>query len=544
MGSQFLTRIGSRGLLEPMHACLNVDEIVRLLACELVASGGKGSAVALACCCKNFEDPGLDALWEAQDQLRPLLKSLPEDVWDDDGRVIVSGSTTFHSFSLNHLIGQTFKRIPTKAGWARFQKYARRIRTLKLNLLSFPLLPDVLSVLQHRTLNTPLLPGLKVFVCRETTVAFVPFISLFLSQRITTIDIGFAGLFPNPHILTVASIIDTFPTICPNLQQISLNALPRDPVVTTAVSEILLACNRNTLQRFDVDSPLTEAAREVLYRLPNLSELRSVLEGPTLLPSVSLPNLVKMYIVHPHGHEWLQRSYGAALNKLTSVTFCATSPQVGNFLEAFEGFALATSIPTTLSIFKVFSRHPWNPNYSSLLAFKQLRELRIGNPCHFSCSSTIDDDIVINLARAMPKLEILRLGSTPCGTPTGVTVKGLIELARCIDLYTLRVHIRVDSLVQAAVGEVAASPSDGGPAAPREECALMSLDVGNTFIPEESTLTVALALLRIFPRISEIGYTNPEWGRVEDTIKLSQRLSNRIDALACSPSKASHDMSK
>lgn len=69
-----------------MHACLNVDEIVRLLARELVASGGKGTAVALACCCKNFEDSVLDALWETQDQLRPLLKSFPADVWDEEDR--------------------------------------------------------------------------------------------------------------------------------------------------------------------------------------------------------------------------------------------------------------------------------------------------------------------------------------------------------------------------------------------------------------------------------------------------------------------------
>ena len=79
------------------HACLNVDEILRHLACELVASGGKGAAVALACCCKNFEDPVLDALWETQDQLRPLLKSFPADVWNDEDSV--SASPTFDLLS-------------------------------------------------------------------------------------------------------------------------------------------------------------------------------------------------------------------------------------------------------------------------------------------------------------------------------------------------------------------------------------------------------------------------------------------------------------
>jgi len=60
-----------------MHPCLHVDETVRHVASELVASGGKATAVALACCYKSFEDPVLDALWETQEELAPLLESLP-----------------------------------------------------------------------------------------------------------------------------------------------------------------------------------------------------------------------------------------------------------------------------------------------------------------------------------------------------------------------------------------------------------------------------------------------------------------------------------
>ena len=71
-------------LLDSMHVCLNVDEIVRLIARELVASGGNATAVALACCSRNFEDPVLDALWVEQTRLLPLLKSFPGDVWNED----------------------------------------------------------------------------------------------------------------------------------------------------------------------------------------------------------------------------------------------------------------------------------------------------------------------------------------------------------------------------------------------------------------------------------------------------------------------------
>ena len=68
-----------------MHRCLNVDEIVRLITCELVTSGRKATAVCLACCCKCFQDPVLDALWATQFNLLTLFKCFPGDVWSKGG---------------------------------------------------------------------------------------------------------------------------------------------------------------------------------------------------------------------------------------------------------------------------------------------------------------------------------------------------------------------------------------------------------------------------------------------------------------------------
>ena len=90
-------------LLVMMHPCLRVDEIVRLVATELVESDGGGTSVALACCCKSFEDPVLDALWECQFDLLPLLETLPEDVWNGRGRT-VSVPTTHFYLPLNRLV--------------------------------------------------------------------------------------------------------------------------------------------------------------------------------------------------------------------------------------------------------------------------------------------------------------------------------------------------------------------------------------------------------------------------------------------------------
>lgn len=68
-----------------MHPCLCVDEIVRLLASQLVESGRKSTVLALACCCKNLEDPMLDVLWETQDNgLFTLLRIFSEDIWSSN----------------------------------------------------------------------------------------------------------------------------------------------------------------------------------------------------------------------------------------------------------------------------------------------------------------------------------------------------------------------------------------------------------------------------------------------------------------------------
>ena len=104
-----------------MHPCLYVDEILGLIAHELVTSTGWATSVALACCCKSFEDPVLDALWETQSRVLPLLNSLPDDVWGE-GRCHVSAPMACVSLSLNCLIQKSLKRLPTALEWARFRK--------------------------------------------------------------------------------------------------------------------------------------------------------------------------------------------------------------------------------------------------------------------------------------------------------------------------------------------------------------------------------------------------------------------------------------
>ena len=274
-----------------------------------------------------------------------------------------------------------------------------------------------------------------------------------------------------------------------------------------------------------MDSPLTEGALEVICKLPNLRELSVFIKGNTLLPTLVLPNLTGLSIKHAHNGDWLKGFRGATLGKVETITFLSGSEQIGDFLERFERVALATSIQNTLSGFFIYTSCAWNPNYSSLLSFTQLATLVINSSCDNGCSSTVDDDIITILARAMPRLECLELGY-PCGErSTGITVKGLAILAHhCLDLSSLSVHFQVDSLSDPPVVDVV--PSTAGSATLRRSCALRGLDSGEMSLATELVPTVALTLVFIFPHIERIYFANDGWEKVMKAIRHSRRIVN------------------
>jgi hypothetical protein len=271
-----------------------------------------------------------------------------------------------------------------------------------------------------------------------------------------------------------------------------------------------------------VDSPLTEEAQQVICKLPDLCKLWVVLEGSTSLPTMVLPNLTDIYVEYDHNFDWLEGFRGATFGELNTITFYAKSKsaQVSGFLEAFESAGL--TISTTLAKFRFSTHGPWRPNYHDLLSFTQLRELEIRFSCERGCSSTIDDAIITDMARAMPKLKTLRLGEDPCGTPTGVTAEGLTILAYyCPNLSDLCIHFRVDSL--STLPAISGTPRVGSTTL-RRDCALKTFHAGETPMLGESVLMAALILARIFPYISSISRADENWKKVLDAICLSGQI--------------------
>lgn len=68
------------------HPIFNIDELVRLVADELV-SISRRSAVSFALACRSFEEPALSSLWKEQPSLHYLVMVLPSATapYGDDG---------------------------------------------------------------------------------------------------------------------------------------------------------------------------------------------------------------------------------------------------------------------------------------------------------------------------------------------------------------------------------------------------------------------------------------------------------------------------
>jgi hypothetical protein len=103
---------------------------------------------------------------------------------------------------------------------------------------------------------------------------------------------------------------------------------------------------------------------------------------------------------------------------------------------------------------------------------------------------------------------------------------GLIDLAsRCLHLSKLRSHFYALSLVGVAANVVTTLLPIGESFAPRGYFALTDLDVGDILFPLWSAARIAQTILRIFPRILNVEYTDRDWERVNEHIRNFRRTS-------------------
>lgn len=69
-----------------MHRCLDIPELLNLIASCMITKGPRGERqrqdlVSLAVTCRGLTDTVLNVLWKNQSSLTVLLKCFPNDLW-------------------------------------------------------------------------------------------------------------------------------------------------------------------------------------------------------------------------------------------------------------------------------------------------------------------------------------------------------------------------------------------------------------------------------------------------------------------------------
>lgn len=375
---------------------------------------------------------------------------------------------------------------------------------------------DAIQLLSARFSTQPMLPLLRSLDLMSVSGARLrTCVPLLVSPHLAHVRLYFGDNSPERCL----PVINTLIRAAGSLESVEVIPEFDGPEMQDAVSKLLLNCNPNLLSSFCVASPISEAALLHAAQLPELREF-SVRGGtPGLsdpLPLTMFPSLRTILISTGRLPTWFEvlRHIQSKHLKDLSIDF----EDNGN-LSAISSHLQYSGIHRTLTGLRICPRGGWiidGVSIAPLLVLGELTSLTIFKACEDQCIFLLSDEDIEHLVKAMPKLEDLSLGTTPCPhqMPDNLTVKSLLAIAKhCKALETLRIHINCKSIVMGTGGREFPGPFNFHTEVPSEVissdydgCLLRSATFGSCPIPmgEEGGTILALTLLQLFPRLNDV----------------------------------------
>ncbi|KAJ7073007.1 hypothetical protein C8F01DRAFT_1244011 [Mycena amicta] len=424
-----------------MHPSLEILDILRLIVAEFHQVSSLKSLYAMALTCKTFLEPTLDVMWNDQYGLRSLLGCFPADAISPNGNTIRVlrpllpedwERPSFYAYRIRHYHGHDHD--------ARVTNLAEVLDALSLSLAPGNLL----------------LPALTRLTWWHHTESTTSFIRLFLSPDIQKIQLTLSSsLFP---------LLPQLPDLLQNLDTIRIR-LRGDPVdhlmAGPPISSLIGNLTSSNLVSLDVPnaewSDVAHLAR--LRRLKRLFVRRLGAPSSALgdqsvhvLPPDPFPSLRRLKLIGTSVQSlihfflvvgrldlefiWLNlpslalRADTTAL--YTLISKCC-SPSLNDFEHSIDD--LDEEDPAV----DVIAFHTSTAVLCELYSLRSLQRLSLYNPAGFG----LDDQGIIQLARAFPQLEELILADSVLPddqaiTVTNVTLAGLRALAEhCPNLHHL-----------------------------------------------------------------------------------------------------------
>ncbi|KAJ7983095.1 hypothetical protein DFH06DRAFT_1123111 [Mycena polygramma] len=486
---------------------MQIAEIVRMVCDQANTafwSSPQTTLVSLARTSKIFRDPALDALWYEQRSLVPLVKCMPDTLWEEEGA------------NRRNLVIH-IRRPITFEDMSRFLFYSVRVRRLEMQ-----------NSYTYGTVHHDFLKALDMALPAQRYPLSIMHHFLGSQTREITIQLRdeTAGLSILPYIKSSCPLVTTF--------DFDLDADPQS-LSPRLISDIV--CGWPHLVNLSIPN-LDKAGFMHVSRLPSLADLSlysakdtASLHLPDFLAGRTFPVLNKLSISCETARFCAgvirvissRHFQSLSITQLTSWTTAAWQELHTTIRDCLDHTALNTIEVEAKGVRRPSDTAPYvlsSDAVRHLLAFKNMTDVTYQvYPC-----LDANDDFLEEMALAWPKIETLYLGTEVLHTqPPQATLKCLIAFARhCSGLSNLGVLMDV-SLV----------PTFTQVPGHRISHSLNCLDVGTSPIDAAIAMPVAAFLSNLFPELDYLftfstGNTVPlpdplpayatTWGRVSDMI--------------------------
>jgi len=515
----------------------SLDELASRIAIHLLTMSPK-STLALALTCQALKIPALRALWKTQHSLNSLIRSVvPIDMlcFSFPGRsgllLLVNPlplASRDISYSSTLKTPQGLTRPLTTQELNMLKRYASWMRRLVMKEWEF--LEDITRLVLPPSNGTP--PAIPFHLreldwwLNETNFSFLPtFLSPYLTTIVITtatpvhptpmVDIGPWDKLPDEVVPTMSSAIKLFPS-SPQIVCLKLGVGP-ETRLTEEVSTFVLGCGE-ALQEFTTNVVLSTQAIVHLMKLPNLRTWTTE-QGP---PQVA--DLI---------HHGIADDVTSLFPSLWDLDL--RSEVAFEWLSLFEA-AKSRNPPWILaggSMPSVTYHHPSIPIDSSLvsrfLPFTELVELRLRMKCDYygPCKSHFTDEDVESLVTALPKLEAVTLGESPCDDDTcPTTIRSLLSFStHCAKLRYLNIHFCTANLRADMLDLLGNAYSQGQHSKPKSALkSLVTQDIPIELYGYDPGL-ISIGMLVIFPSLTEFVSESPSWYQLEVLVGSLRRNS-------------------
>ncbi|KAJ7503286.1 hypothetical protein B0H11DRAFT_1984854 [Mycena galericulata] len=415
-----------------MHRALATHDIVDLICAEVgtnslrsLEKNAMGDLSKLARTSKIFLDPSLNILWKFQDTIIPILRCMPDDLWDLTTTLDIEEMSDDSDTQIleTPTITVDLRRPIVAADWERPLFYLHRVKSLVMTPQAFRQTSDIFGAFTLCPPGDYIFPNLEFLMWLPDSSVGFHHVRLFLTPRINNLTLA--------SMTTIGDlcVLSNLAFSCPSLTGFKVYIREKDlwPVAIRSISTVV--CQFTHLESLHIPG-LNETA---LAHVAQLSGLQSLSFSTDEIPVHSLrsmrasdifPSLTALTVP---GMEHAT-SIISALGRCSFVELSCTSagPQPtaisrefystlakhcshSSLREVSVEYDSSTDTMADLPTDQLHRHSVGIDILRPLLSFTQLVHVDLTHPVGFD----LDDAALRDMARAWPRIKSLNLAAVP-----------------------------------------------------------------------------------------------------------------------------------